>query len=378
MTAAPLRSILVLTAPNEAGEAARAAAWPGESGAEVRIASTDRPGEAQRAIESGAADAVAAALGAERPAPLARLAARLSLRDRWIDYTPAPLERATDECISGRGEHSLPWALSHLVSANAHPYTTLRYGPEPEQVGELRLPAAATAARAPLVVLLHGGFWREAYRRDVMAPLAVDLARRGVATWNVEYRRVGGSGGGCPQTFADVACAVDFCATLGGSSTFDPRAPIILGHSAGAHLALWCAARARLPLNRPGASPTVMPRLAVAIGAVADLTEARRLGLGARAVDAFVPSVADEAWTNPRALLPLGIAQLLAHGTEDESVPCALAAAYAAAAQRLGDRLEWLALEGVTHMPPIDPRSEAWRRILDGLQPHLFPNTSSR
>ncbi|HVC01901.1 MAG TPA: alpha/beta hydrolase [Steroidobacteraceae bacterium] len=368
----PLRSILVLTAPGDAYDAQRATRWPRESGAPVRVRATDRPDAARQAIESNAADAVAAALGAARDAPLARLAGDLRMRDRWIDYTPAPLARAADGCISGRAEHSLTWALGFLVSANAHPYAPLRYGADAEQIGDLRLPSPAPARPPPLVVLLHGGFWREAYRRDVLAPLAVDLARRGVATWNVEYRRVGGSGGGCPATFADVAAAVDFTARLRAMHALDPAPPIVLGHSAGGHLALWCAARRRLPPGMPGSEPAVAPSLVVAIGALADLAEGRRLELGAGAVDAFVPARADEAWTNPRALLPLGTPQLLVHGTLDESVPYSIAAAYVEAARAAGDRVDWLPLPAVTHMPPIDPRSDAWGRIVEALCPRLF------
>jgi acetyl esterase/lipase len=364
-----LRAVLVLAAPGGAADAARAAPWPAVPDAGLRIETTDRPDEARRAIESGAVDAVAAALEAPRDDALARQARALAARDRWVDYTPARIGRAGDGCICGRGEFSLPWALNHLLTANAHPYERIAYGPDPDQVADLRLPAPG-AAPPPLVVLLHGGFWREAYRRDVMAALAVDLAARGIATWNVEYRRVGG-GGGCPRTFEDVAAALDLTAHLTRSRALDPRAPVVLGHSAGGHLALWCAARARLAADRPGGAPRVVPARVVAIGAVADLAAARRANLGAGAVDAFVPDAADEAWTNPRALLPLGVPQLIAHGTLDESVPCALGAGYAEAARAAGDDVDWLPLADATHMPPIDPRGDPWRRILDALLPHL-------
>lgn len=357
-----LREILVLTAPGDEGDAARAHKWREETAPAVRVRTTGRPEEALRAVTDGAVDAVAAFRDPARGAALADVAQRLRAQDRWIDYTPAPLPRAADDCISGRGDYSLPWALSHLVSANAHPYTTLRYGADPDQVGDLRLPAAAAPGRTPLVVLLHGGFWREPYRRDVMAALAVDLARHGIATWNVEYRRVGGSGGGCPHTFEDVATAVDFSAQIRTLHDLRDASPVVLGHSAGGHLALWTAARGRLAPGAVGAVPVVTPALVVALGAVADLSMARSLGIGANAVAAFVPSPADEAWTNPRALLPIGVAQLIVHGTADESVPWAIAETYARAASAAQDRIEFLSLPDETHMPLIDPRSDSWRR----------------
>ena len=369
-TDSPLRRILVVTPPGARRDLECAAAWAATTGLDCQVTATEDDADARRAIAAGAIDAVVLAREAVGYDALAADAAAYTARGRRIDYTPDPLPRATDECISGRGEHSLEWALRHLASTAAHPYATLRYGPAIDQVGDLRLPGASDG-RAPLVILVHGGFWREPYRRDVMAPLAVDLARRGVATWNVEYRRVGGSGGGCPQTFDDVAAAFDFGARLWERHPVETRAPIVLGHSAGGHLALWCAARRRLPAGAPGASPAAVPRLAVAIGAVADLAEARRRDLGNGAVAALIPRIEDEAAADPRACLPLGVAQLIVHGTDDELVPFDLAANYAEAARRAGDRVDWLPLAGVAHMSPIDPASDAWRRIVAHLRPQL-------
>ncbi len=367
-----LREILVLTAAGADDDAARARAWSDRSGPQVRLRATAHPREARRAVESGAVDAVAAAREAERDPALTQLAQRLARRGRWIDYTAAPLARATDGCISGRGEHSLTWALEFLVNANAHPYTTLRYGDDPEQIGDLRLPAVAAPGRTPLIALLHGGFWREAYRRDVMAALAVDLARRGIASWNVEYRRVGGSGGGCPQTFEDVARAVDFSAGLCARHRLSAASPVVIGHSAGGHLALWSAARARLPPGAVGAAPAVTPSLVVALGAVADLAMARAEGIGAGAVAAFLPSPADEAWADPRSLLPIGVPQLIVHGTADESVPWHIADSYVRAASAARDRVEFLSLPDETHMPLIDPRSDAWRHTFAAMSRHPY------
>ncbi len=366
----PLRRVLVVTAPRALHDLDRARAWPATVGLAWRVIATDDAAQARRVIDAGGIDAIVLGHGLAQDARLADHASAYAARGRRIDYTPDPLERATDDCISGRGEHSLDWALQHLASATSHPYLTLRYGPAIDQVGDLRLPVAPVD-RVPLVILLHGGFWREPYRRDVMAPLAVDLARRGVATWNVEYRRVGGSGGGCPRTFGDVAAAFDFGARLWERHPLEPRAPIVLGHSAGGHLALWCAARRRLADGSPGARPAASPRLAVAIGAVTDLAAARRRGLGRGAVDEFVPRADDETWTDPRALLPLGVEQLIAHGTEDEWVPFDLAVDFVSAARRAGGLVDWLPLAGVSHMPPIDPASDAWRRIVERLRPHL-------
>ena len=136
------------------------------------------------------------------------------------------------------------------------------YGPGPAQVGELWVPDGA--GPHPVAVLLHGGFWRASYDHTLMEPLAADLVGQGWAAWNVEYRRVGMTGGGWPGTFDDVAAAVDLLARLGREAPgLDLGRVVPIGHSAGGHLALWCAARAGLPARAPGADPAVVAAAAV-------------------------------------------------------------------------------------------------------------------
>ncbi len=125
----------------------------------------------------------------------------------------------------------------------------MRYGDAPSQVADLHLPAGA--GPHPVVVLVHGGFWRSSYDRTLMAPLAAELASNGYAAWNIEYRRVGEDGGGWPGLFTDVAAAVDALATV---PEVDPARVVSCGHSAGGHLALWIA-NAAPPPRRGGAEP---------------------------------------------------------------------------------------------------------------------------
>ena len=99
-----------------------------------------------------------------------------------------------------------------------------------------------------MVVLLHGGFWRAQRTLELMRPLAADLAGRGFAAWNLEYRRVGQPGGGWPGTCEDVAAGLDHLARLAGREPLDLDRLVVAGHSAGGHLALWSAAR---PGRRP-------------------------------------------------------------------------------------------------------------------------------
>ena len=130
------------------------------------------------------------------------------------------------------------------------PDLVLSYGPGPEHVADVRLPPAG-ARPAPLVVFLHGGFWRAAFDRTHTGPLAAALAAAGFAVCNPEFRRTGQRGGGWPGTFDDVAAAVDALRALvrdaTGADRVSDEPPLLAGHSAGGHLALWAAARHRLP-----------------------------------------------------------------------------------------------------------------------------------
>ena len=158
------------------------------------------------------------------------------------------------------------------------------YGPGPDRFGELWRPTSP--GPWPVVALLHGGFWRAERTLELMRPLAADLAGRGFAAWNLEYRRVGQPGGGWPGTCEDVAAGLDHLAGLAGRAPLDLDRLVVAGHSAGGHLALWSAARAGLPPGAPGAAPLVVPWLAVSLAGVCDLhagAEPELVGVNAQA-----------------------------------------------------------------------------------------------
>ena len=248
----------------------------------------------------------------------------------------------------------------------------VRYGDDPSQVGELFLPAGG--APSPVAVVLHGGFWRERYDRTLMEPLCVDLAAAGWAAWNVEYRRLG-AGGGWPWTFVDVATAVDRLAELAGDGALDLRRVAAIGHSAGGHLALWVAARPRLPADAPGGRAQVRVTHAVGQAPVSDLAEAARLGLSGGAAAELLGGGPGErperyAFASPPRLLPLGVPQLLVHGELDEIVPAAMSGAYVRAAQDAGDDATLVVEAGAAHFEHLDPSSSVWRAVRDWLARH--------
>jgi acetyl esterase/lipase len=240
----------------------------------------------------------------------------------------------------------------------------LEYGPDTSQFGELTLPAGADPA--PVAMIVHGGFWRSSYGLELGRPLAIDLANRGFAAWNVEYRRVGG-GGGWTATFDDVAAALDRLADA-APGRLDLDRVVAVGHSAGGHLATWLAARPGLPAGAPGASPAVTLRGAVSQAGVLDLVDAVERGVGGAAVTDLLggtPADVPEryALASPVARIPIGVPVVCVHGTADANVPIRQSERFVTAGGG-----ELVALPGVDHFAVIDPSSDAWVACRDAVE----------
>jgi acetyl esterase/lipase len=236
-----------------------------------------------------------------------------------------------------------------------------RYGSHFHQFADLLQPPEGSEP-FPVAVVLHGGFWRELHSLDLTDDLARDLARRGWAAWNVEYRRVGEvSGGGYPTTLEDVAAAIDALADL--DAPLDLDRVVAIGHSAGGQLGLWAAAR-----------PDARVRLAgvVSQAGVHDLREADRLGLGEGATADFMGGHADDvpdayAAASPIERVPIGVPALLVHGDADERVPVSMSSAYAEAAQAAGDSVDVELRPGEDHFVHLDVGGGAWGDVVGWL-----------
>jgi acetyl esterase/lipase len=216
------------------------------------------------------------------------------------------------------------------------------YGPHPSQVCELfEAPEPSGVA-----VLIHGGFWRARYGRELEHAVARDLVRRGWAVWNIEYRRLG-EGGGWPATFDDVAAAID-------AVPIEASQVVAIGHSAGGQLAAWAAGR------------TAVTGVVSQAGAL-DLPELWRLGTSDHVVRQLLGGSPDEVPDRYEAATPsppLGVPTLLVHGERDEDVPVSMSRDFAAAA---GDDCKLVVIDDEGHSEHLEPRSRCWQAVTEWL-----------
>ena len=238
------------------------------------------------------------------------------------------------------------------------------YGPHPHQTCDLHRPSGA--GPHPVAVVLHGGYWQAPYTKLIMRPLCVDLAHRGYAAWNVEYRRLGRDGGGWPQTFDDVAAAIDLLTEI---DAVDLDRVTLVGHSAGGQLALWAAARTDLPAGAPGADPRVRGARVLALAAVCNLPHAGRV---AAMLLGGTPAEVPERWAqaDPMRRIPLRVPVGLVHGARDETVSIERSREYAAAAAAAGGAGGMVSLVETTgeHRDLIDPSTTDWKAAAGWLE----------
>jgi acetyl esterase/lipase len=212
--------------------------------------------------------------------------------------------------------------------------------------------------------------------------MAADLRARGVAVWNLEYRRIGHPGGGYPGTFADVSAGVDHLRRIAGEHRLDLGRVVLSGHSAGGHLALWAASRAKLPAASPLRVASPLPvRGVVTLAGINDLEAYRATGPqacgGPPTIDGLVgaPGARADVYadTSPPRFAPLAVRQVVVSGALDPIVPPRFGEAYATAAAARGDRVLEVTLPRAGHFELIDPTAAAWTRIRGVMDAMLAP-----
>lgn len=250
---------------------------------------------------------------------------------------------------------------------DTQPDARIRYSSDSAvQFGDLRLPDSdAPPAGYPLAIFIHGGGWTTDWTKDYSSRFVEALTQEGIATWDLEFRRMGNIGGGYPGTFLDVAAGADHLKKLAETYHLDLDRVVAVGHSSGGHLALWLAGRKNLPASSQLHVATPLPLVGViSLAGVNDLERSLELGnrtdvlelLGVDSRQAAEPRFSE---TNPGRLLPFGIPQALIVGTHDAEWRIAMTREYAAAAQAAGDVVELDLTEGADHFDVIDPEGPA-------------------
>ena len=237
-------------------------------------------------------------------------------------------------------------------------------------MADVRLPSDAGAR--PLVVVVHGGFWMAEFDRAHAGPQSVGLVDAGYVVATVDYRRVGQRGGGWPGTFDDLAALTDAVPALVADALpgrVDTTRTVLVGHSAGGHLAAWAAARHLLPQDSPWRRASPLDVGVVSLAGVLDLELSEQLGLGAHAARRLLGGSPRRrpdryALADPAALLPTGGRLIAVHGTRDDTVPAAMSRRYVDRALSAGDQAELLEIGGCGHFELIDPLSAAWPTVL--------------
>ena len=246
----------------------------------------------------------------------------------------------------------------------------IRYGDDANQIIDLWRPT--TPGPHPVIAMIHGGCWQASVASfHIMDWAAADLARRGVAVWNIEYRRADQPGGGDFGTYTDVLSAlVKLRKEASDRKLASGRGVIVLGHSAGGHLALWSAGlRSTIERNISGPQPRDrkdMPpkvRAVIDLAGIADLEHDTATACGPEVVAQMAGSPPSYGSTSPAHMLPLKADLFVIHGAQDTTVEPAVGARFAAKARAAGDRVTVLTPPG-GHVEEIAPGSEAWEKTI--------------
>lgn len=284
-----------------------------------------------------------------------------------LAWCPLSLSQTTSKVSTNQTRRTVTWEEISSLPAPAADHR-ISYGNDPLNFGDLRLPNGP--GPHPVAVVIHGGCWRSENDLRHVSHLSAALTRSGIATWTLEYRRIGDKGGGWTGTFSDVAGGADYLRTLAKRFPLDLRRVVLVGHSAGGQLALWLAARRNLP--RQSQLYSKDPLLVRGVVSLAGITDLRSFSVGSAYCNASVapllggtPEEVPEryAQASPIELLPFGVPLRLLRGSLDPIVSIEQSARFAKRAQDTGDPVEVWQIEGAGHFDLIAPFAPAWTRV---------------
>lgn len=252
--------------------------------------------------------------------------------------------------------------------AQPAPTARLAYGPGPLQFGDLRLPSGA--GPHPVVVFIHGGCWLSDYDIAHSSEVTAAFAAAGIASWSLEYRRVGDEGGGWPGTFQDVAAGADFLREIAGQYALNLEQVIVAGHSAGGQLAIWLAARDQLPPDSPLASEQpLVPKAVLGLAPAPDLEALYADDVCGRVIEGLLGGSPEQfpqryRQVSPMQFAPLTTPQLHIIGRHD-TFWGPVGRSYLGAAMARGDAVTVLEAPEAGHFELIAPGSSSWGLVLE-------------
>ncbi|QZY63203.1 alpha/beta hydrolase [Providencia rettgeri] len=244
------------------------------------------------------------------------------------------------------------------------------YGHDKNNYFELRLPKAKNGNKSPLAIVIHGGYWRNKYSLDYTRYLCDWLSSNGIISVNMEYRRIGDVGGGYPGTFTDVAMCIDSLPEKLKSLDIydvDLNNIVVIGHSAGGHLATWAFSRSNIHENSPLYKPNALKiKKAISLAGLLDLKYANDNHLSNDAVLELINGAPlDEISENisPIEMLPIRNGEvILFHGNQDNNVPIEISSEYSLKAK---ENCTYHIIDGAGHFDIVAPNSPYFNMIGD-------------
>lgn len=251
----------------------------------------------------------------------------------------------------------------------------IQYGDEDLQFDDLWMPSGP--GPHPVVIVIHGGCWRDAYNLDPVSDFSASLGKYGVAVWSLEFRRVGNIGGGWPGTFLDVAMGADFLRTLVQKYPLDLDRIVATGHSAGGHLAIWLAGRSQLPEDsalfsqNPIQVHGVVPLAPVPDmgAAVRNFNQSKKCNAAILSVMGGNPELVPNNYRqgSPMEMLPLRIPQHLIVGLKDDPALVKNVRSYYSAAKKAGDPVELTLFDEAGHFEIVSTKTKEWPTVRDAI-----------